>query len=85
MPLYGVILARLVGTPNVASLLGTKRVNLSAVLIWLLGVASYHLCAKFAPEWGAALPTLALTFILARVTRAPSLPASGQAALSSAA
>lgn len=85
VPLYGVILARLVGIPNVASLLGTKKVNLSAVLIWLLGVACYHLSAKFAPEWGAALPTLALTFILARITRAPSLPASGQAALSPAA
>jgi len=85
VPLYGVILARLVGTSNVASLLGAKKVNLSAVLIWLLGVACYHVCAKFAPEWGAALPTLALTFILARVTRAPSLPASGQAAFSSAA
>ncbi len=85
VPLYGVILARLVGTANVASLVGAKKVNLSAVLIWLLGVASYHLCAKFAPEWGAALPTLALTFVLARVTRAPSRPASGQASLSSAA
>lgn len=85
VPLYGVILARLVGTANVASLVGAKKVNLSAVLIWLLGVATYHLCAKFAPEWGAALPTLALTFVLARVTRAPSKPASGQASLSSAA
>ncbi len=85
VPLYGVILARLVGTANVASLVGAKKVNLGAVLIWLLGVASYHLCAKLAPEWGAALPTLALTFVLARITRAPSRPASGQASLSSAA
>ncbi len=85
VPLYGVILARLAGTPNVASLVGAKKVNLGAVLIWLLGVATYHLCAKFAPEWGAALPTLALTFVLARATRAPSRPASGQASLSSAA
>jgi purine-cytosine permease-like protein len=84
VPLYGVILARLVGTPNVASLLGAKKVNLSAVLIWLLGVACYHLCAKFAPDWGAALPTLALTFVLARATRAPSEPASGASSLSPA-
>jgi NCS1 family nucleobase:cation symporter-1 len=47
-------------------------VNYSAVLIWLLGVACYHLCAQLAPNWGAALPTLALTFVLARVTRARS-------------
>ena len=64
--------------------LGAKKVNLSAVLIWLLGVACYHLCAKFAPDWGSALPTLALTFVLARATRAPSEPASGASSLSPA-
>ncbi|WP_341915528.1 cytosine permease [Polaromonas sp. YR568] len=85
VPLYGVILARLGGVPNVASLVGTKKVNLSAVVIWVLGVATYHLCAKLAPEWGAALPTLALTFMLARVTRAHSGPATGERALSPAA
>ena len=69
LPLYGVILARLSGTPNVAALAGTKKVNLSAVGIWILGMAFYHLCANLAPNWGAALPTLALTFVLARLTR----------------
>lgn len=84
VPLYGVILARLSGTPNVASLLGTKKVNVSAVAIWVLGVATYHLCAKLAPEWGAALPTLALTFVLARLSRASSGPAAGAPAASAA-
>ena len=69
VPLYGVILARLAGQPNVVSLMTERRVNTSAVAIWLLGVACYHLCAQFAPNWGAALPTLALTFVLALVTR----------------
>jgi NCS1 family nucleobase:cation symporter-1 len=72
VPLYGVILARLAGQANVVSLMTERRVNYSAVLIWLLGVACYHLCAQLAPNWGAALPTLALTFVLARVTRARS-------------
>lgn len=85
VPLYGVILARLGGVPNVAALVGTKKINLSAVVIWVLGVATYHLCAKLAPEWGAALPTLALTFVLARVSRARSGPATGERALSPAA
>ncbi|MDI1239156.1 MAG: cytosine permease [Polaromonas sp.] len=85
VPLYGVILARLAGTPNVAALVGAKKVNVGAVVIWVLGVATYHLCAKLAPEWGAALPTLALTFVLARVTRARSGPATGERALSPAA
>jgi putative hydroxymethylpyrimidine transporter CytX len=85
VPLYGVILARLGGVPNVAALVGTKKINLSAVVIWVLGVATYHLCAKFAPDWGAALPTLVLTFVLARATRARSGPAAGERALSPAA
>jgi NCS1 family nucleobase:cation symporter-1 len=81
LPLYGVILARLSGTPNVAALAGTKKVNFSAVGIWILGMAFYHLCANLAPSWGAALPTLALTFVLARVTRTSSEPPAGKSAL----
>ena len=71
VPLYGVILARLGGRPGVAALVGASRVNPGAVAIWVLGVATYHLCANFAPQLGAALPSLALTFILARMTRGP--------------
>ena len=69
VPLYGVILARLAGQSNVVQLMTERRVNTSAVAIWLLGVACYHLCAQLAPDWGAALPTLLLTFLLARFTR----------------
>ncbi|MDB5885966.1 MAG: hypothetical protein JWR74_2137 [Polaromonas sp.] len=69
VPLYGVILARLAGQANVAALVTAKKVNNSAVAIWLLGIACYHLCAQFFPVWGAALPTLVLTFVLARLTR----------------
>jgi NCS1 family nucleobase:cation symporter-1 len=81
VPLYGVILARLGGRPGAgmaAELVGAARFRPGAVLIWLLGVATYHLCANLAPQWGAALPALALTFILARLTR--SAPAGGSAA-----
>ncbi len=81
LPLYGVILARLSGTPNMAALVGTKKINLSAVSIWILGMVFYHLCANLAPSWGAALPTLALTFVLARVTRTSSEPPAGKSAL----
>lgn len=69
VPLYGVILARLAGQPDVVLLMTERRVNTSAVAIWLLGVAFYHLCAQWAPQWGAALPTLVVTFVLARITR----------------
>ena len=70
VPLYGVILARLAGQGNIASLMTERTVNYTAVAIWLLGIACYHLCAQLAPSWGAALPTLGLTFALAWVTRA---------------
>ena len=69
VPLYGVILARLGGRDDVPSLVGASRVNPGAVAIWLLGVAVYHLCSNFAPQWGAALPSLVVTFLLARATR----------------
>lgn len=69
VPLYGVILARLAGQANVAALVTERRVNVTAVAIWLLGIACYHLCAQLAPSWGAALPTLGLTFVLAWATR----------------
>ena len=81
VPLYGVILARLAGQPDVMLLMTQRKVNTSAVVIWLLGVAVYHLCAQLAPQWGSALPTLALTFVLAYLTRVRS----GNQAVSAAA
>jgi purine-cytosine permease-like protein len=70
VPLYGVILARLSGASDVPALVTARRVNGSAVAIWLAGIACYHLCAQFAPDLGSALPSLALTFVLAWFTRA---------------
>jgi NCS1 family nucleobase:cation symporter-1 len=69
IPLYGVILARLAGATQLPSLITRQKVDASAVAIWFLGVACYHLLAQLAPHWGSALPTLALTFVLARLTR----------------
>lgn len=70
VPLYGVILARLAGHTDPVLLVTQRKVNRSAVAIWLLGIACYHLCAQLTPSLGAALPTLVLTFALARITRA---------------
>jgi len=67
IPLYGVILARLVGKTNVAALVTERAVNYTAVLIWFSGVVFYHLMANLAPAWGAAIPTLVLTFVLAKL------------------
>ena len=67
IPLYGVILARLVGKSNVAALVTERQVNYSAVLIWFSGVVFYHAMANMAPAYGAAIPTLVLTFVLAKL------------------
>ena len=67
IPLYGVILARLVGKTNVAALVTERAVNYSAVLIWFSGVVFYHLMSNLAPAWGAAIPTLVVTFVLAKL------------------
>ena len=76
VPLYGVILAHLAGQTDVVSLASKRSINYSAVAIWLLGIACYHLCAQLAPNWGAALPTLGLTFVLA-LTKSPAPHRSG--------
>ncbi|WP_332744968.1 purine-cytosine permease family protein [Hydrogenophaga sp.] len=66
VPLYGVILGRLgAGTAPGAH----RSVDWSAAALWVLGIACYHLLAKFAPQLGSALPTLALTFTLAALSR----------------
>ena len=68
VPLYGVILGRL-GTGGVPAAVGARRVDLAAAAIWIAGVAVYHVCARWAPQFGSALPALAVTFALAWITR----------------
>jgi len=68
VPLYGVILGRL-GTGQSISSIGTRRVDIGAALIWIAGIAAYHALAKWAPQFGSALPTLAATFLLAWISR----------------
>jgi putative hydroxymethylpyrimidine transporter CytX len=69
VPLYGVILGRLGGRSEVAKLVGVAQINPGAVAIWLLGVACFHLLPQVSAQLGSALPTLALTFVLARLSR----------------
>ena len=72
VPLYGVILGRLgVGKPNF--LAPQRKIDINAALLWLGGIAGYHALNQWAPQWGSALPTLAVTFGLAWLTRKPQL------------
>ena len=70
VPLFGVILGCLAGHRDVADRVASARAAHAApIAIWLAGIACYHLLAQFAPALGSALPTLALSFLLAWVTR----------------
>ena len=67
VPLYGVILGRWAGNAPVVP--AQRKVDYLAAAIWVLGIAAFHLLANALPQWGSTLPTLGLTFLLARVTR----------------
>ncbi|APW40734.1 allantoin permease [Rhodoferax koreense] len=68
VPLYGVILGRL-GTGGASFALQARRIDWPAALAWLAGIALYHALAQLWPQWGSALPTLAVTFALAWLSR----------------
>ncbi len=67
VPLYGVILGRL-GLGNAAQPERTA-VDRTAVLLWVLGIVVYHSVERLAPQWGASLVSLGLSFALAALTR----------------
>jgi len=67
VPLFGVILGRM-GFPGVAAS-QDKTVDWSAALLWLAGITLYQAISRWAPQWGAALPTLGATLVLAWLTR----------------
>lgn len=66
VPLFGVILGRL-GSHATASV--QRLVEPMAAGLWLAGIAIFHLLANYAPQFGSALPTLAVVFIAAWVSR----------------
>ena len=72
VPLYGVILGRLAMQGNGQrgqSDLKQDSVKVSAAVLWIAGIVLYHALAKWAPQFGSALPTLAFTFAVAWATR----------------
>jgi putative hydroxymethylpyrimidine transporter CytX len=70
VPLFGVILGRLaLGAPVPALLQNARSVHWQAVLLWLSGIAFYHLFPRLLPSFGAALPTLLVCFTLAYLSR----------------
>lgn len=69
VPLFGVIVGRLAGADAVSLLARARSAEALPIAIWIAGVAAYHACRLYAPSFGAALPSLALTLVLAWLTR----------------
>jgi purine-cytosine permease-like protein len=69
VPLFGVILGRLTGRLPPHPVTHSRKIDPGAALLWIGGVALYHALATWAPQWGATLPTLAITFGLAWISR----------------
>ena len=70
VPLFGVMLGRLAFGVNAVELMqNAPAVRWDAVVIWLLGIAFYHLLPFLSTAMGSALPTLVVTFIVAAATR----------------
>ena len=67
IPLYGVILGRAGRAPTANA---SRSIYLLPALIWLIGIAVFHLSGQFTPQWGSALPSLAVSLSLAWLTRA---------------
>ena len=67
IPLYGVILGRAGRAPAANA---SRSIYLLPALIWLIGIAVFHLSGQFTPQWGSALPSLAVSLSLAWLTRA---------------
>lgn len=74
VPLYGVILGRLGCVAGAAADASPPvRVDGMAAGLWLLGIALFQGLTQWAPQWGATLPTLLLTGVLAYASRPTAL------------
>ena len=69
VPLFGVILARyrLIRAAAITDR-PLPSIEWTALLSWLIGVAVYQWTAYSHPEWGSALPSLIISFLVTSVT-----------------
>jgi len=86
VPMFGVILGRLAFMPAALRARSAPHwmhqaspLQPGAIALWIGGIGCYHAIAQWLPNLGAALPTMALCFVLSRLTRPP-VPAAMAAA-----
>ncbi len=64
VPLFGVVISQLAfGLP------AERALRWGPALVWVLGIACFHTGAALWPQWGSALPSLALTLVLGTLLR----------------
>ncbi|WHZ10824.1 MAG: putative hydroxymethylpyrimidine transporter CytX [Burkholderiaceae bacterium] len=59
VPLFGVVISQLAFT----DLPAPRAVRLGPALLWIAGIVCFQLGSVYWPEWGSALPSLALTLV----------------------
>ena len=74
VPLYGVIIARLsfksvLDERDVTINDNASAIHIPSAAIWLVGIAVFHLCARYAPQFGSAIPSLLVSFGLGWLVR----------------
>ncbi len=69
VPLYGVIIARLSFKSTLDEHANASAVHLPSAVIWFIGIAVFHLCAHYAPQFGSAIPSLLVSFGLGWLVR----------------
>ena len=65
VPLFGVVISQLAAGGQPAD----RPVHPIPVLIWLIGIAVFHLCPALLPQIGSALPSLGVTLLLGALYR----------------
>lgn len=71
VPLFGVILANYQSIKQrAASNEGVSAIHIGPVLSWLIGIAVYQGASFYYPDFGSALPSLIISFLLAKILAA---------------
>lgn len=71
VPLFGVVVSQLAMKGQATE----RAINTVPVAIWLLGIATFHICPILWPQVGSALPSLAITLLLGTAYRIAQRPA----------
>ena len=69
VPLYGVIIARLSFKSVLDERVNAPAIHMPSAVIWLIGIAVFHLCSHYAPQLGSAIPSLLVSFSLGWLLR----------------